>query len=173
MSLLLLFQNQASSDNSSITLFIGGHASNDSSINLFIHGRDTATSDMDLYLEGPLYDTTIRSLNLYIGGTNYFEAGSMTLVLFNEMIANSATLFIKGSGVTPGGLPYNSNLNLFINRMPSDALNLYLRGPGDTITDDMTLVITGAYPVTNSLNLVIPNSTGFPTEELDLYIHGF
>ncbi len=165
--------------NGSTTLVVSGGdpgvGSHTGGIDLFLESAqgNTPSGRLNLFIQGPLYDSTIRNMNMYVSGANQFTAGSMSLVLYNEMFAKSTTLFIKGSGNTAGALPLTGTLNLFINRMPSDAITLYMRGPGEPATQSMTCVVSGAFLFDGSMTLVIPSTIGRPTGTLKLYTHGF
>lgn len=111
---------------------------------LFINGSDSgATSDI---------------INLFIQGGNPSSAISVPLFVRNDYRGANrrVTLFIEGTGVNPGYVPIDSNINLFIARGPNAGITLFVCN-----TDTF-----------KSVPLFISGSIGIGTRQPDLFNPG-
>lgn len=113
-----------------------------------------------------------ESLDLFIGGRGLDASASMDLVLWNEQLVKSLSLFIQGAGLIPNALPMSATLNLELRRDPSEALDLYISGP-DAYNNYLNLFIEGVAHIGTSLNLVMPNVEDKPNATLALFISGY
>lgn len=140
---------------------------------------------LNLYTEG--LSAPYGVLNLFAVGGYYNQAGSLNLVCWNNSIVGSLNLITIGEGIQEGAYPASGSLNLYIERWPDAALNLYCSGaqlPTDDgqVTQLTTLTVMGSpYGdfTTNtrttfaSMNLAMPYTHGLGTNTLFLYCHGF
>lgn len=95
---------------------------------------------------------------LYIAGTSYLYNGSVDLYLQNDAIDGSVTLLIVGEGTTPGYLPAERGIPLFINRPDeSTFLNLFCKALDDWTNSYITLHVRSAIEETGAITLAIPN----------------
>lgn len=131
------------------------------------------TSAMNLYLESVLSDITVRNMNLFLKGSYPVSNQSLNLYLQNDGIRNIVNLFIRGTGTFVGGTPYTNSLNMFLQKMPSEMIPLYLRGPFESSSESLTFFIGGVTINSNSVDLVIANTKGEAPATLKLYTNGF
>lgn len=131
------------------------------------------TNQLNLYLETVASDINTKPMNLFVKGNYPVSNGTLPLYLQNDTIAKILNLFIKGTGSSAGGLPYSNSLNLFLQKMPSEMIPLYLRGPFEDTAESITMFIGGATISTNSVDLVIASTKGEEPAILKLYTNGF
>ena len=132
------------------------------------------TSSMNLTLLGSSSDVTTRTLNLWVGGVYPTISKSVSLTVFNGQsgVNDSINLFIRGSGVTDGALPFSSSLNLYIARGAADVLPLYLRAAGTPASGILDLSVLGSIVVSSGVDISLPNVVGVSTAFAQLYTHG-
>lgn len=183
--------------NKSLNLFLRGEDpyTETSSLNLFVFGStsDNAMfagitlhtySDADgnkqersipLFMQGSTESSDDRTLNLWISGEPHTASASIDFYIENNQLGASAsvTLFIQGEGTSEGATPTQAALNLWLQRDPTAMLNLYISGPGEVISQDITLFIEGSIEQTSSINLSIPDVVGYSESTVVLYTHGF
>lgn len=134
---------------------------------------------MVLSLLGASQGETTRNLNLFVEGRYHATEGSCQLYLHNEGTTGAIPLFIEGSGVTEGSVPYSTTMNLFLRRTPAGAAPLYLHGPGEPESSGMSLFLhghinTNDIPLINrTVSLSIPGTIGEVELGMPLYTHGF
>lgn len=84
----------------------------------------------------------------------------------------STTLMIRGSGTTPGALPGNSNMNMYLHHPGGvSSVDLYLNGK--KTNEDVDLYVKGVYNQSGTATLVMPDVTGSGDSNAKLFIHGF
>lgn len=168
-------------ETSSLDLFVHGSMSENgmfSGINLHIYSDidgNKQEGSIPLFLQAATESSDDRTLNLWIYGEAHTASASLDLYIQNNQLgaSSSVTLFIQGEGTTEGATPIESTLNLWLQRDPTAMLNLYISGPGEVISQDMTLFIEGSIEQTSSVNLSIPNVLGYAESKVVLYTHGF
>lgn len=153
---------------------VGSNPSIDGSLNLFAEG-----------LSAPY-----GFLNLFVEGATYSQAGSLNLFVYNIQQVGSLNLATFGQGTQDGAYVVGGSLNLYIERWPTAALNLYCSGEQVAVTADgqqtqltalgMEGMLYGDFTqntrsTTGSLNMAMPYTYGIAISinGLNLYTHGF
>lgn len=173
----LFLQSDTQSINSSLFLSLFG--SNNSgcfnSITLFAECDGGPSGNLNLFLQGPSSGAQTKSLPLSLTGAGNPLQSAITLFAQNNQsgVFSSITLYASGEGENPGYFPTSGQLNLFIQRIPSSAIPLYLRGEGIQVSGQLTLFTNGSILVGSGLTLAVPKVVGFETEGLKLFTHGW
>ncbi len=128
---------------------------------------------LPLYLAGAGSDGAVRNVNLWTWGELPSLAGSVDLSLKNTGESNSLPLFIAGSGVTDGAVPFGHGLGLFLSRKPAEALTLFLAAPGTPASSGMPLFVGGAYGLDSGVPFAMPNVLGHQASGLYLTVRGW
>lgn len=131
-----------------------------------------AIGSLNLSLFCDLPGTLAKGMNLFTKGYFLSASNTITLSLFNDTPSKTTTLFIKGEGTTPGALPANGSMNLFIKRGIGDAISLFLNATPPT-TNTAPLYTMGAFLLNNSIPLAMSKVTGQEIKSVKLYTHGF
>jgi hypothetical protein len=178
---LFLMGDPVPNIDSATTLYVrGSNADNEmaNGISLFVLSGDDGNKligSMPLFIQVENSSTKNRSMNLWVGGENQVAQNSMTLFLYNtQTVVNSdLTLFVQGDGVSDGAAPLTSNMNLFLQRNPGSAITLFVSGPGDVLTSNVPLYVSGSVQQTGSIQLSIPKVTGYTPGSMQLFTSGF
>lgn len=109
-----------------------------------------------------------------VGGTTEVS-NSLPLIVGNYItgVYNSLPLYIRGSGSTDGAVPLNASMNLYIERWPAAALDLFLQGEGIAVNSGIPLYIYGSQITVSGLDLSMPNVIGISSGVLRLHTIGF
>ncbi len=147
-------------------------------IPLFIYSDElgqTPTRSMPLYLLGESQSGAVANMNLWIQGRTHSSTDSLDLVVWNDQLGafDSIPLFIRGYGVTEGATPFATGMNLVLQRDPANAITLYIQGPGEELTGDLDLFVSGSELSVGSLDLAIPEVLGFISRTATLFTSGF
>jgi hypothetical protein len=163
--------------NNNTNLFTYGCSTGRSGIglgfDLFIQGTSVVNSNLNLFLQNYGPEALSGSMNLFIDGAAYTINNYIPLRVENSGVEKSLTLFIKGSGIKAGATPFNSSMNLFIERNEAAEISLFLQGEGEYINNNTPLYVFGAYLANSGVDLVISDIVGVGTGALRLYTHGF
>jgi hypothetical protein len=127
---------------------------------------------LPLFLLGHPFDQTVRSMGLWIEGTNQVTPDSIPLFLKNtqEEVYDSMTLFVK----TTTGTPIAEDLFLFLKRPFEGAVDLYMHGPGtELIAPSLPLVIHNGVTIDDNVTLVVPTTFDAHNKKTTLYTHGW
>lgn len=114
-------------------------------------------------------------MNLFIQGGTYFENNTLPLYLSNNItgVEEGITLFIRGSGTTPGATPYNKFMNLFLNRNEGAAISLFMLGQGTEYGTGVNFFIEGKTEFASGISLVMPDVIGVSSSGVNLTVIGF
>jgi hypothetical protein len=82
-------------------------------------------------------------------------------------------MYVSGDGSTPGALGEQRSMNLYLARVPSNAMSLYIQGPGSPANQQTTLFARGAVIPTGTMPLSMPDVVGPVSLAGKLYTHGF
>lgn len=160
------------------------------SINLYVKGHDAGGTSqvIRLFVQGG-NPAIVANIPLFIHNDADF-------------VGDELTLFVGGDGLNPGYTPAVSALNLFVQRGPnagiplflcnnnmdislpmyvkgapmlSGTLDMFLLGPGGGNTANITMFVNGgtANSYSDSVTMVIPETTGLITASSTLYVNGF
>jgi hypothetical protein len=152
---------------------------------LFLYGKDVSSGGITLYTQGPLpatgeiplfthgIDSYTRPMNLVIVGEAPRLDSSITLFIANSGVAGYVPLFIQGSGIGEGSVPYERGMNLFLKRDPAEAMTLFLQGPGQPETSSIPLFISAAYASSGNITLAMPNVLGYLAPHITLFTRGW
>lgn len=90
------------------------------------------TGSMNLFLNGSPVDWRTNAMNLAVEGCSHKSQGSLFLTAWNNQsgVTEGTTLFARGDGKTDGASPATGSMNLFMMRWPSQAIPLWVQGPG-------------------------------------------
>lgn len=152
------------------------------SIPLFVEGA----KPFNIYLSGtpindeiPLYSVGVQgasnSLKLFVKGAGFpaYSSG-LPLVCYNDTIIGSLSLYVSGEGVTPGALPINNSLLLYIQCGFGAMLPMYVMGgPQPQGTGSIDFFTMGFIDSYADLPLSIPNVYDTKTNSVNLYTHGY
>ena len=130
-------------------------------------------SHMNLFVKAPSFGTQTTLMNMYIGGQYASLSKQMPLYITNSGIYRSVPLTITGSGtLAPTGNPFNTNMNLYIKRWPTNAMPMYVvsRNPVNT---SLAIFTQGGHVTTSGMNLVMPKTLGSYTSHSALYVNGY
>src|SRR5687768_13367181 len=107
---------------------------------LFVSGEGR-NQTLPLFLQGAASAPIGSGLNLAVSGHVGGLSAATPLFLLNSQsgVTQALPLVITAPGSTSGGLAIGSGLNLFLRRAPSEAMSLYLRGPGEQLSDGIPL----------------------------------
>jgi hypothetical protein len=177
-SMNLFLQARGDPANGSIPLFVYAGASGSATgvmggIDLYLlAGSGYPSGSLNLFLQGPSRETVSGLLPLWLEGAYNTAAGGIELYLASSGASNSLTLFVKGSGVTAGAMPADGYLPLYIERLPTASLDLFLQGEGTALASGLTLFAAGNLPATGSLPLYL-SGVGASSSSLTFYTRGF
>ena len=178
--LLYLRGDEPDTTTSSLLLTVRGSTEDGSfaGIPLFAYSDEfgqTPTRAMPLFLSAENQSAAVANMNLWVNGRAHAADGSLELVVWNDQLGHEASipLFVRGDGVTEGAVPANHGMNLVLQRNPAQAIPLYVQGPGEELTEVMTLFVSGNQPVVASLDLSLPEAVGFLSRVATLYTSGF
>lgn len=150
-----------------------------SAVDLHLHcGNDGATISrgFPLALGGSNTDSLVSSIPLAIHGRVLNATNSVELSLFNNqsIVASGVSLFVAGSGNTPGALNVTSHMPLFIQRNTDAATTLFLKVEGNPASGTpVSLYVRGGLPANSGLPLAVPYGVGGMTATAPLYVGGF
>lgn len=134
--------------------------------------RDMNNNNIPLFMQGNIGLSTTRTL--FIGGGYLAVSSYIPLVCFNEAKSANRPLYIGGLGTTPGAVPINASMNLFIKTVFTEAIPLYmLCGPQPSVTSNMTLYLNGGSLIGGTIPMVIPAVTESVNNNVPLYTSGF
>lgn len=170
------------------------------SANFVIEGEAAdVVGGMNLYIHGPDTISVVKNMNLYIKGEYAQTVAGIPFLVKGEIVAcpqlweewdelwedaepfwdcapntwpqsaGAMTLFLKGQSIGE----YERGMNLYVRTPEGAGTTLFVQGPAGTQTSGQTLFVSGAYPVTQGMNLVIPNTTAAFLHGAMLYTHGF
>ncbi len=139
-------------------------------------GTYILNNNIPLYSVG--YYGVVNSLKLFVKGAGFpAHSDGFPLICYNDTIQGNLPFFTKGEGVTPGSLPINNSLLLYIQCGFGAMIPMYVMGgsqpQGNNSIDFFTMGFIGA---NSDLPLSIPNVTGVVDtnlSSLNLYTHGF
>lgn len=137
---------------------------------------DQLSSNIPIMLLGSDSASVSGVIPIFVEGQNNSVSQGADLFLFNEqtILSSGVDLFVQGQGTTDDTLPLSSSLYLFLQRGASNALPIYLHGPGTSGTPtSATLFINGATTISSGVPLVIPDTVGYNQKSATLYTHGF
>lgn len=163
---------------------------------LFVHGTDSsgvlggidlflacesgvgnvATGVLPLSLLGAPTAEKSSNMNLWVeGGARGEVESSVELTVWNEQsgVEGGLPLFIEGSGVTEGTVPVSAGLPLYLSRLPTAAISLYLHGQGVEVASSVPLYTYGAGVASGGVDLSIPEAVGYETGVMRMFTHGF
>ncbi len=147
-------------------------------INLYTGGKtDNASGLMNLTLIVPTSRTVSGVMNLTLLGkaiVGTSATGTLDLFLAQSGSDGRVNLFIGSSGGTAGMIPGSSNMNLFLNRIPTDMVTLHMIGTEPTPASGLIDLYIGAVEgiSTDDMDLFV-FGVGRPTDNTNLYTHGF
>ena len=146
-------------------------------INLFINNYLNDSMPFYMEVENIAYKNNYMPLftNNFIRTLNSIKNLNMYIQNNNLGKDNSINLFVGGDGSSFGFKPFNGSMPLFMERdfeYFARHLNLTIRGQAD-ITNNKTLIITGANLFNSNLNMVMPIISNVFSDGVDLYTHGF
>lgn len=135
----------------------------------------TPTRSMPLFLMAEDQSSAVAHMNLWVEGRAHAADGSLELVVWNDQEGayQSIPLFVQGEGETEGALPLTWSMNLVLQRGPANAITLYIQGPGEELTEAMTLFVEGEELSEASLELSLPNVLGYVRQTVPLFTSGF
>lgn len=135
----------------------------------------TPTRSMPLFLMAEDQSSAVAHMNLWVEGRTHAADGSLELVVWNDQEGayQSIPLFVQGEGETDGAAPLTWSMNLVLQRDPANAITLYVQGPGEELTEAMTLYVEGEELSTATLDLSIPNVLGYVRQTVPLFVSGF
>jgi len=140
---------------------------------LYLYTKVGPYDQMNLFLKTGDLGTIDDDMNLYIGGHYASKSSWTTLYLCNTGIDSGVPLYVRGSGITDGALPFNKYMPLFIGKQGTyERLWLYTTGPWNSASGYASLFVEGVLPYVSSLPLVLPNTIDNKTNTLELYSHG-
>jgi hypothetical protein len=172
----------------STTLFINGKATSIddkfASIDLYINA-EIYNKKLNLYISGVDTGSVTKSMNLFISGTVYNIASTITLFCANNeepAWLSAPAIFLQK--FLPALKNHNdvheivygqisNTLNLFLRRNPAEMITLFLKAQPESVNNEIPLFIKGAYPVNNSMNLVMPYTKQGMANSINLYTHGY
>lgn len=143
---------------------------------LYLEGNDNLStySTMPLFIKVPLSGVKYESLPLFLD-SNTRVASSVDLFLKNEYIESGRLLrlFIQGEGSLDGGLPYTTNMPLYIERIEGSerGLSMFLKA-NDGINSGFPLYMLGGTYAASGLDLYT-TSYDRPSGLLKLYTCGY
>lgn len=149
-----------------------------SSTDLYIYsGPDgnKLTAPLNLVLAGPSQSDNTATMPLVVTGVMPSIAGMVPLSInANQKVVGAiASMFVEGTGGTQGALPYNSYMNLFLQRNPAEMIPLFIKGAEDPTKATLPLYLEGANLTSKSVNLSIPATIDTKLGTLKLFTHGF
>jgi hypothetical protein len=132
-------------------------------------------AEFGMFMQGSDSGVSVRNVNLSVAGVASQAIASQPLVAWNSQsgVAEDVTLYIRGSGITDGATPYQTPMNLFLQRPITDVVSLYMQGPGAPESSGVALCVAGATPVVSGMPLSLPQVVGVETGGNFLYTHGF
>lgn len=137
---------------------------------------DQLSSNIPITLLGSDIGSISGSIPLSVEGSNNTASANADIFLFNEqtVLSSGVDLFVQGQGTTDDTLPLSSSLYLFLQRNASNALPIYLHGPGTSGTPtSTTLYINGATTLSSGVPISIADTVGHKEKAATLYTHGF
>lgn len=114
-------------------------------------------------------------MNLFIQGGYNLSNNTLPLYLSNNItgVEETCTLFIRGSGTTPGATPYNRFMNLYLERNEGAAINLFMLGEGTVFSTGVNMFVEGKAECVSGIPLVMPDVLGVSSSGLNLTVIGF
>lgn len=142
---------------------------------LYASGDNGYSINIPLSIDGGLIGDTVRNVNLFAEGRAHSAEAASDLYLQNDQsgVALSAPLFVAGSGVGDGALPYEKGLSLFLRRPVTDAVFLYIQAPGTPDNEQVPLFVQANIVSSGVISLAVPNVVGSESHSARLYTHGF
>jgi len=181
---LFMFGPQISSGNGFIPLTITSLGSGVSGVlnnlPLFLEGNQSPTQSLPLYILNQQTSFMSGFLPLLMAGVLSGINGTVPLFIANNYAMSGLPLYMKGIDTTinipfdllPNGIPFSSNISLFINRanfvstLPLFICNTQASG-GLSLYQQGTIQVSGVMP------LVIPSTRGSGTGSMPLNIVGW
>jgi hypothetical protein len=141
-----------------------------------VFGQPNAyTKTMPLFLNGETTSRTVRNMNMWIGAESQKINSGVDITIANTQLGalSSTPLLIIGSGETPGATPVNHGMNLFLAKLPSEAVTIFLQGQGQTIDSGVPMSVVGSSPSNANVSMSIPQVVGVGVKASTLYTHGW
>ena len=142
-------------------------------IPLHVSGEALLSGELNLFLAAPDSGQSTANLNLFTSGRTGTGWAEAPLYLQNDGVASGIPLFIRGSGVTDGAIPYSQSLNLFLNRNTANAFPLYLACSLGEPSGQIPLFTEGHAGIDGSITLAVPDVVGFLSGSVKLFTRGW
>jgi hypothetical protein len=169
-----LYIGASVSDSGGFPLWMSGiPAISSNQFSLFTSAVGQNASGVSLHIGGVIPGTSVRGMNLWVGGEAHSANSYLPLFLANVGISGIVPLFIRGSGTAEGYVFADRSMSLFIQRPISQMATLYLHGPGNETLLTNTLYIRGYEPVVNEMTCSIPSAIGYFPKNSPLFIRGY
>jgi hypothetical protein len=139
---------------------------------LWMSGANLVEGDIPLYLQAETLGTGQWAIPLYLLADAPRADATLPLYLENIGATGYLPLYIAGSGITDGAIPFNASLPLFIERAEGYYLPLFLKAPGTPSSGNFPLYTLGADSFSGSLPLYA-SGIGVGEAALKLYMFGF
>jgi hypothetical protein len=175
-SCLLYIHGHVNAVNTYATLFLqtgtAGTFGVQSSIPLYM-GPPSYEQEMPLFLMNTQTSAPFSGVHtLFMNGRMNRLSGHLDLLIFNEQIAESLTLYVKAPGFWSGFVPYGQAMPMYLQQDGVDIHSTLFVGGKSELNTFISLYTLSTVDINESLTLVIPHTT-FPANTFaSCYING-
>jgi len=151
---------------------------NTTPLHIGISGTPDPDYQLNLVMQGDASSDLTSNMNLFLENDNSVN-DNIPLFLQNDYVLESGNipLFMAAPSGTLGAVPFNDNMNLFINRQFNGVhhrVSLHLLAQSGENNNMNLFVEGGESGVNNNMPLVMPNILeSQPSGSMELYTHGF